>query len=552
MANPSPVARCLLPVARCLFSSSSEGTAGMTRHRSASDGPRAVTIGIDLGTDTSTVAAIDPDGEPLLVPGGSLPSLAAMVDGPGGEPEILAGAEAVRVAAGPGDRLRGFKQLMGRRFDDPEVQRLAGALPYPVVPAPNGDAWVQARGLALSPPELSARVLRELRAAAEVYLNEPVTEAVITVPARFDNEQRRATRDAAEIAGLEVRRLLNEPTAAVLGSGAHRGPDRRLAVCDLGAGSFDVSIVNVEQGVIEVISTSGDQFLGGDDVDRLMLDKLLDEIRRQHRLAAADAGSLQRLLDACRAAKHQLSQSPRADVAALLAVGGAAPLDYRRTVRREELEEWTESLLDLLEPPCLESVARCDLRPGDVNALLLVGGATRMPAVQRKLAGIFGRPVAAARDQAVALGAAALGAVLDGDSEGLAVLDVTSRAIGLDLGDGRYQQVIPRNTTVPTREHKIVSTTRASQRELELDVYEGESPVIGDNRLLGRFVCTGLPDAPAGQVMIALDFTVDVDGTLRLSATEMGTAQRPELHLRASAGLTRAHVRRLRASLSAR
>lgn len=525
----------------------------MTRHRSAADGPRAVTIGIDLGTDTSTVAAIGPDGEPLLVPGGSLPSLAVMVEGAGGEPEILAGAAAVRAAAGPGDRLRGFKQLMGRRFDDPEVQRLAGALPYPVVAAPNGDAWVQARGLALSPPELSARVLRELRAAAEVYLNEPVTEAVITVPARFDNEQRRATRDAAEIAGLEVRRLLNEPTAAVLGSGAHRGPDRRLAVCDLGAGSFDVSIVNVEQGVIEVISTSGDQFLGGDDVDRVMLDNLLDEIRRQHRLeVAGDARSLQRLLDGCRIARHQLSQSSRADVAALLAVGGAAPLDYRRTVRREELEQWTESLLDLLEPPCLESVARCDLRPGDVDALLLVGGATRMPAVQRKLAGIFGRPAAVARDEAVALGAAALGAVLDGDSEGLAVLDVTSRAIALHLGDGKYQQVIPRNTTVPTREHKIVSTTRAGQRELELDVYEGDSPVIGDNRLLGRFVCSGLPDAPAGQVTIALDFTVDVDGTLLLSATEMGGAQRPELHLRASAGLTRAHVRRLRASLSAR
>ncbi len=522
----------------------------MTRHPSS--GHAGLIIGIDLGTETSAVAAIGPDGEPVLVPGGSMPSLAAVVDGQGGEPDVLAGAAALRAAGGPADRLRGFKQLMGRRFDDPEVQRLAEALPYPIVAAPNGDAWVQARGLALSPPELSARVLCELRAAAEAHLGEPVTEAVITVPARFDNEQRRATRDAAEIAGLEVRRLLNEPTAAVLGSGAHRGPDRRLAVCDLGAGSFDVSIVNVEQGVIEVISTSGDQLLGGDDVDRVMLDNLLDEIRQQHRLeVAGDPRSLQRLLDGCRIAKHQLTQSSRADVFALLAANGA-PLDYRRTVRREELEHWTESLLDLLEPPCLESVARCGLRPGEVDALLVVGGATRMPAVQRKLAGIFGRPAAVVRDEVVALGAAALGAVLEGASEGLAVLDVTSRAIGMHLGDGKYQQVIPRNTTVPTREHKIVATTRPSQRELELDVYEGESPVIADNRLLGRFVCSGLPEAPAGQVVIALDFTVDVDGTLLLSAAEIGSDTRPELHLRASAGLTRAHVSRLRDSLAAR
>jgi molecular chaperone DnaK len=519
--------------------------------RAFSHGARpARTIGIDFGTDTSAVAAMNDDGAPVIIPvatGESIPSLVALVEGAGGEPDILVGARAL---GADGERVRGFKRLLGRRFADPDVQRLAASLPYEVVAAPNGDAWIHARGVALSPPELTALVLRQLRMAAEAHLGESVSEAVITVPARFDNEQRRAARDAAEIAGLDVRRLLNEPTAAVLGSGAHRGAERRLAVCDLGAGSFDVSIVQVEQGVVEVISTSGDLFLGGDDIDRILRDQLADEIRQQHRVDLdGEPAALQRLLDRCRAAKHRLSQSSQAEVHVALA-GDGAPLDYRRTVRRDELDSWTESLLDLLEAPCLEAAARCGLRIGDVEEVLLVGGATRMPAVQRKLAGVFGRPtLVVSQQEAVAAGAAVLGAVLDGTSEGLAVLDVTSRAIGLHIGDGKYQQVIARNTTVPTREHKIVSA--AGKRELELDVYEGDSPDVGDNRLLGRFVCSGLGEA-SGPLMIALDFTVDVDGTLHLAATEMGSDRRPELRLRATAGLTRAHVRRLRASLAAR
>ena len=513
------------------------------------------TIGIDLGSDNSVAAAIGEDGEARVIPGRAggnvVPSVVTLVEGEGGETELFVGAAAARAATPPEDRVQGFKQLMGRRFGDDDVKRFARSRPYAVVPAPNGDAWVQARGLALSPPELSALVLRELRAAAEAHFGEQVDQAVITVPARFDHEQRRATRDAAEIAGLDVRRLLNEPTAAALGFGAHRGADRRLAVCDMGGGTFDVSILNVEQGVIEVISTSGDLFLGGEDVDRLMLERLVDEIWQVHRLeVASDPPSLRRLKDECRAAKHRLSQAARTDLAMVLAVGNAAPLEYRRTVRRDELEFWTESFLDLLESPCLEAAARCGLRPGDVDEVLLVGGATRMPSVQRKLAGIYGRQPTLASPEIVALGAATLGAVLDGAYDGVAVLDVTSRAIGVHMGDGKYQTVIARNTTVPTREHKIICTTHDGQRELELDVYEGESPAVADNRLLGRFVCSGLPQAPAGQVIVVLDFTVDVDGTLRVSAAEMGSGQRPKLHLRATAGLTRTHVRSLRDGLA--
>jgi molecular chaperone DnaK len=528
--------------------------------RRAGNGRRTArrrTVGIDLGTNHSSVAVIGDDGQPVVIstPAGaaSIPSVVALVLGGGGEPEALVGARAQRVAGvNPAESVTGFKRLMGRQFADPDVQHLARALPYRIVPAPNGDAWVQALGLALSPPELSALVLRELRLAAEAFLGEPVEDAVIAVPARFDNEQRRATRDAAAIAGLEVRRLLNEPTAAALGYGAHRGMDRRLAICDLGAGTFDVSIVNVEEGVLEVISTAGDPFLGGEDVDRIMLEHLLGEIGQEHGVdVAGDASSLHWLKEECRAAKHRLSQSSRTDLSMVIAVRSAAPIEYKRTLRRDELDFWIESTLSRLETPCLEAVARCGLRPGDVDAVLLVGGTAHIPAVQRKLTSVFGRPTRlVSQGEIVAIGAATLAAVLDGDYDGVVVLDVTSRAIGVDFGGGSYQQVIPRNTAVPARDHKIVATTHDGQRELELDVYEGESSLLAENRLLGRFVCSGLPEAPAGEVMVAFDFTVDVDGILSVSASQMGSSDRPELHLRATAGLTRARVEHLRSALA--
>jgi molecular chaperone DnaK len=512
------------------------------------------TIGIDLGTSTSSVATVAA-GEPTIIPNRrghpTTPSVVSVIE-VGGELRFLVGEAAQRAATtDPQQTVHGFKRLIGRRFDHDEVQALAGTLPYRIVSAPNGDAWVQARGLALSPPELSALILRELRTAAETFFGEPVRDAVITVPAHFDNEQRRATRDAAEIAGLEVRRLLNEPTAAALGYGAHRGEDRRVAVCDLGGGTFDVSIVNVEAGIIEVISTTGDLFLGGEDVDRVLVQHLLEEIQQDHRVdVASDPRSLQRLADECRSAKHRLSQATRADLSLVLPVGAGAPLEYKRSLRRDELEDWARPLLDQLEGPCLEATARCGLAPRDLDAVLLVGGATRMPAVQRRLGAVFGRqPKVVNQGEIVSIGAATLSAILDGGMDGVVLLDVTSRALGVHAGGGSYQQVVPRNTAVPTREHKIISTTRSGQREIEIDVYEGESASVSDNRLLGRFVCAGLPDAPAGEVMVLLEFTVDVDGILRVGATQMGSGQRPEFRLRATAGLTRADVRRAREQL---
>ena len=341
---------------------------------------------------------------------------------------------------------------------------------------------------------------------------------------------------------------MNEPTAAALGFGAHRGEDRRLAVCDLGGGTFDVSIVNVEQGVFEVISTTGDLFLGGEDIDRIMLERLIDEIRQDHGVdVAGDPPSLQRLKHECKAAKHRLSHMARTDLDIVLAVGAGAPLEYRRSLRRDELEFWIASLLDRLEPPCLEAMARCGLSARDIDAVMLVGGITRIPAVQRRIAGLFGRqPKMVNQDEIVAIGAATLSAILDGADRGRGA--ARRHLVGPRHRRGRRplqaghpaQRRDPHPRAQDRRHHP-----RRSGRVL-VDVYEGESSALGDNRQLGRFVCGGLPPARAGEVMVMIELTVDVDGILRVSATEMGSGRRPEIRLRATAGLTRAEVSRLR------
>jgi molecular chaperone DnaK len=511
------------------------------------------TIGIDLGTTNSCVATIDEDGRPRILTNRqgdtTTPSMCAFVDTANGHP--LVGAPAKRQAVtSPKEVVFAAKRLIGKRYDDHEVQELAASLPYDVVSAANGDAWVRVHGMQLSPQEISALVLSEVRALAEQHFGGEVDEAIITVPAYFDNQQRQATKDAAEIAGLKVRRLLNEPTAAALGYGAHRGANRRFAVCDLGGGTFDVSIVNVEDGVFEVISTHGDAFLGGDDFDRAIIENLAHEIHREHGIElAVDAQALQRLREAAEQVKHALSSASETEIALpfLAKLPSGASLDYKRRIERAELEFWTEPILQRLEPPCYECVARCGLAARDIDAVILVGGMTRMPAVQRRIEGIFGKPPLKVvnPDEIVSVGAATQCAILDGTIDDVVLLDVTSRALGIDVGGGKYQVVIPRNATIPTREHKIVATTENGQREITVDVYEGESGHIRDNRHLGRFVIAGLDPAPAGDVLVVVDFTVNVDGLLRVNASELGTDKIPELRMTATAGLTRHDVRRL-------
>lgn len=516
------------------------------------------TIGIDLGTTNSVVATIDADGRPRIIMSQAgdtkTPSCVSFIEEREGYSGPLIGEPARYMAiSNPGQTIYAVKRLIGRRFDDPEVRQLAKRLPYEVVSAPNGDAWINIHGVALSPQEISALLIAEMKHVAESFFGDEIAEAIITVPAYFDNQQRQATVDAAEIAGLKVRRLLNEPTAAALGYGAHKGEDRRFAVCDLGGGTFDVSIVNVEAGVFEVISTHGDAFLGGDDIDREIIDKLVAEIREQTGYdLTTNSGALQTLKAEAQKAKHTLSELDEAvmQLPHLAALPSGKPLDYTRTLTRAELEAWSAPIIARLEPPCREALARCSLAPRDVDAVILVGGMTRMPAVQAKVARIFGKePLNVANpDEIVSVGAAIQCAVLDGTIEGVVLLDVTSRAIGMVADGARYQRVIPRNATIPTREHKIIATTEDDQETLAFDVFEGESS--RDSRHLGRFACTGLPKARAGEVLLLVDFTVDVDGILRVSTTELSSGERPELRLVATAGLTRADVRRLSKSMA--
>jgi molecular chaperone DnaK len=508
------------------------------------------TIGIDLGTTNSCVATIDEAGTPRIVLNrqglSTTPSVASFTSDGEGEP--LVGVPAKRNAVtNPAHTVHGAKRFIGRRYDDPEVQQLAATLPYALCAAPNGDAWVEAGGTPRSPQEIAALVLAELKAGAEHQLGGTVEEAIITVPAYFDNQMRRATFDAAAIAGLKVCRLLNEPTAAALGYGAHRGANRRFAVCDLGGGTFDVSIVHVEDGVFEVIATHGDAFLGGEDFDAAIIDNLVRETHRNHGVDLyEDAQALQRMREQAEHVKHQLSGASEAEInlpfVSRLASG--SPLHLRRTIRRTEIEAWSEPVLRRLDEPCLECVGRCGLTVADIDAIILVGGMTRMPAVQRRIERIFGKPPLKVvnPDEIVAVGAATQCALLDGTLEGVVLLDVTSRSIGIDTGGGRYQPVIARNSTIPTREHKVVATTVDDQPEVVVDVYEGESEHISNNRHLGRFACRHIPRRPAGEVLVMFDFTVDVDGILRVSARELGTEQHSPLFLTATAGLTRGEV----------
>jgi molecular chaperone DnaK len=518
------------------------------------------TIGIDLGTTNSVVATIDRDGVPRILTSEAgettTPSMVSVVDDRG-HLRLAVGAEARELASvNPQDTIFAVKRLIGRRFDEPDVRRLSVALPYRINSAPNGDAWVSARGTTMSPPEVSALILRHMRAVAEEFFGEPVGEAIITVPAYFDNQQRQATKDAAEIAGLKVRRLLNEPTAAALGYGAHLGENRRIAVCDLGGGTFDVSIVNVESGVFEVISTHGDAFLGGDDFDRTIVGQLVGEVWAEYGIdLGTDAAALHMLKTEAQAAKHALTNldNVTVELRSLGLLPSGKPFDFRRAITRRELESWTEPLANRLEPPCLEALAHCGLNASDVDAVILVGGMTRMPAVQRRLAQIFGRqPLKVENpEEIVAVGAAIQCAVLEGGIEGVVLLDVTSRPLMLSVDGGPCRPVIPRNATIPTREHRVITTTQDDQSELVFDVYEGESRVPSKNRHLGRFVCRQLPSAPAGEVVLLVEFTIDVDGILRVSTSELGSGARPQLHLIATAGLTRADVERLAGSLAA-
>lgn len=519
----------------------------------------SVTLGIDLGTTNSVVATIGADGTPTVVQSSdgrrTVPSVVAFDDS-SSPPLVLVGdAAAALAAAHPQQAVWGVKRLIGRRADQAEIRRLAATLPYELVAAPNGDAWVRVAGAARSPQEISAHLVRALARLAANQLGASPRQAIVTVPAYFDNQQRQATKDAAAIAGLEVRRLINEPTAAALGYRQHLGGYERVAVCDLGGGTFDVSIVQVGHGVFEVISTRGDVFLGGDDIDRAIVEELVREVRTDHSVdLAVDPRALAALKVAARDAKHVLSDATlvEMEVAELAKLPSGRPLALNRRLTRGELEIWARPILAKLERPCREALAGAGLTAAAIDAVILVGGMTRMPAVVGALAAIFGKdPIAIDNpEEIVALGAASQAQILDGGLREPILLDVTSRALALSIDGTLCQVAISRNATIPTREHKILVTTQDGQRELSFDIFEGESRDAVQNRHLGRFVCDELPSARAGEVLLMVDLTVDSDGILSLAATELASGQCVRMRRVAAAGLTSAERERLTFALA--
>ena len=512
-------------------------------------------VGIDLGTTNSAVAVLDRDGRPRIfttaLGSTTMPSLVWFSDeGPRVGENALAGLEEQ-----PEPTIYGIKRLLGRPFSHPEVRRLAKVLPYEITPSPNGDVWIAlAGGQRVSPEYVSALVLRELIATAEASLGEPVTEAVITVPAWFDSAQRHATKDAAAIAGLTVRRLLSEPTAAALGYGAHLGERGRYAVCDLGGGTFDVAIVDVSEGLFEVLANSGDPFLGGDDIDRIIVEYVVRDIRKTLDVdVTTDASVIDRLRLEAQRVKHELSTEPVAEFRALHLgeAGDGRTRDYTKDFTRDELTSWAGPLLRRLEGPTRDALAKAGRSPMEIDQVMLVGGMMRMPAAQRQLARVFGREptMVPNPDEIVAVGAAISVAQLTGEIEGVLLVDVCSRGIAVSIGDGEADVVIAANSVVPTRDHRVLVTSNTGQRRLEFDLWEGESADCRLNRHLARYAVTDLPAAPAGDVLVVIEITVDVDGTLRVVASELVSGERPPVETVVQAGLPRAEVTRMRNEL---
>jgi molecular chaperone DnaK len=508
-------------------------------------------IGIDLGTTNGCVAVLE-GGEPVVIHnqegGRTTPSMVSWnADG-----DVVVGAASKRqMVTNPTRTIFGAKRLIGRKLADPEVTRAAPTLPYPLVAARNGDAWVAVDGVARSPQEISAHVLAKMKRVAEDYLGEPVGEAVITVPAYFDDVQRQATKDAGAIAGLEVRAILNEPTAAALAFGLHQAVEQRIAVFDLGGGTFDLSILAIEHGVFEVLATSGDTMLGGDDFDRALIDTLCDELQAAQGLdLRGDPVALQRLKEAAERAKIELSSSMTTDVnLPFIAAGAGGPVHLIRELTRGELERMCRPLLDRLEAPCHRAMRRAHVTPTDIDQILLVGGMTRMPAVQERVLAIFGRPPSKGvhPDEIVAMGAAVHSGILGGELQEVVLLDVTPHDLGIRVTGDRMAVVIPANTSIPTRERKVFATTEDGQTFVAIEIYQGQHGTVAHNRRLGRFVLGDLPARPRGQTRVEVSFTLDADGILQVSATELGTGRATTLTVEAASGLSPQELQRLSA-----
>jgi len=507
-------------------------------------------IGIDLGTTNSVVAVME-GGEPVVIPnaeGGRLtPSVVAVNPKTG---ERLVGQVAKRQAiTNPENTIFSVKRLMGRKFNDPEVQKARKVLPYKIIERPNGDAWVVMGGKEYSPPEISAMILRKLKEDAEQYLGEPVTEAVITVPAYFNDSQRQATKDAGEIAGLKVLRIINEPTASSLAYGLDKKKDEQIAVYDLGGGTFDISILSLGEGVFEVKSTNGDTFLGGDDFDQRIIDWIADEFRREQGIdLRQDRMALQRLKEAAEKAKVELSTVMQTEInLPFITADASGPKHLAMTLTRAKLEQLTGDLVEKSIGPVRQALADAKLQPSDIDEVVLVGGQTRMPLVQETVRKFYGKEPhkGVNPDEVVAIGAAIQAGVLGGEVKDVLLLDVTPLTLGIETLGGVATPLIERNTTIPTRKSQIFSTAADGQTSVEIHVVQGERPMAGDNKTLGRFILDGIPPAPRGIPQIEVTFDIDANGILNVRAQDKATGRQQHITITASSGLSKEEVERM-------
>ena len=506
-------------------------------------------IGIDLGTTNSCVAIIEA-GDPTVLANSegtrTTPSVVALSD----SGERLVGQIARRQAVtNPENTVFAVKRLIGRRFDDAEVQRAAKVLPSKVGRAENGDAWVELRGKKHSPQEISAMILQKMKKTAEDYLGEEVTEAVITVPAYFNDSQRQATKDAGQIAGLDVKRIINEPTAAALAYGLDKKKDEKIAVFDLGGGTFDISILEVGDGVFEVKSTHGDTFLGGEDFDQRVIDYLADEFRKDQGIdLRQDRMALQRLKEAAEKAKIELSTVAETDInLPFVTADASGPKHLNLKLSRAKLEALCTDLLERLEGPCRTALSDAGLAANSIDEVVMVGGMTRMPAVGERVKRIFGKEPhrGVNPDEVVAIGAAVQGGVLQGDVKDVLLLDVTPLSLGIETLGGVCTKLIEKNTTIPTRKSQIFSTASDSQTAVTIRVFQGERDMAVDNKLLGQFDLVGIPPAPRGVPQVEVAFDIDANGIVHVHAKDLGTGKEQSIRITASSGLDKAEIERM-------